>query len=125
MFRTRIVSAAFALVLAGAGAVLAVQPASAASTYITICNSSLSFTTIQPNHGQGVLQPGWCSGTMYNGDNGVRVDTDYSGSSHSYKINPVGAPVGPCHTNSDNHSSDPPNYATVYYQNFDHGNCTN
>lgn len=61
---------------------------------------------------------------LYNGNNAVRVDTDPYGPSHSYKINPVGAPVGPCHTNSDNHSSDPPNYADVYYQNFNHGNCT-
>ena len=119
----RLAAAGSALVLAGALSLTAL-PAQAA-TNIKICNSSLSFTSIKPNHGQGVLQPGNCSPYMYNGDDGVRVDTDYTGASHSYKINPVGGPVGPCHTNSDNHASNPPNYDTVYYINFDHGNCTN
>lgn len=99
-------------------------PADAASSQITICNSSLSFTRIKPN-AWGYLQPGACSPWLYNGNNNVRVDTDPDGPSHSYIINPVGAPVGPCHNDSDNHSSDPPNYETVYYRNFDHGNCTN
>lgn len=113
------------IVLVAGLSVVGVQPASAASDYITVCNSSLSFTRISVRPTGGSLSQGWCAARQYNGDNRVRVNTDPTGASHSYIINPVGGPVGPCHTNSDNQSSDPPNYETVYYRNFDHGDCTN
>ena len=122
--RRRLLAAASAAVLTG---MLALNPvaAHASSDLIKICNSSLSFTRITVNN-WGSLPPGSsCTAYLLNGSNQVRVDTDPDGPSHSYIINPVGAPVGPCHTNSDNHNSDPPNYDTVYYRNFDHGNCTN
>jgi hypothetical protein len=63
---------------------------------------------------------------------GVRVDTDPLGTSHSYRIKPTGTGAsndwGPCHENSDNHSSDPPQSTSgyswvIYYKNYDDGYC--
>lgn len=79
---------------------------------------------------------GECSG--YHTSSNWRVDTDPMGASHSYRTRydfyigggwELGSWNG-CHTNSDNHSSNPAdntgsNAMRVVYENYDHGDCTN
>lgn len=75
--------------------------------------------------------------TSYHNASNWSVDTDPQGSAHSYRIRyDVQRSAGDydlgdwhsCHTNSDNHSSDPQDPPSgvnwrVVYQNFDGGNC--
>jgi hypothetical protein len=64
---------------------------------------------------------------------GIRVDTDPYGPSHSYRLAAVGTGSNgawsACHSNSDNHASDPPQSSLgpwkIWYRNYDQGNCTN
>lgn len=105
--------------------IMGVQPASAAGSWITVCNSADGYARIAATS-YGAIGVGNCTAWPLNNTDGqVRVDTDPDGPSHSYKIKPDGGSYGPCHTNSDNHSSDPPNVTKVYYKNYNHGDCTN
>lgn len=138
MIRTKIAAIGASLAL-GVGSVLIAQPAQAVvGASFRICRSSGAFAPIAV----------WDTGSSYEaylyGDGactswldaaGIRVDTDPTGRSHSYKLKVTdadgnGGSYGPCHTNSDNHASDPPNPGSgnptrVYYRNYDHGDCTN
>lgn len=133
-----------------AGGMVAATPAEAASYGSSkICIKSTSWTYIKakdintgatnsltpwPGPDGGSL--GECTGYHYGPY--WRVDTDPQGSAHSYRTRYdvlIGGDwnVGnwnDCHTNSDNHSSDPadPNSGATWrivYTNYDHGDCTN
>jgi hypothetical protein len=131
-------------VAAPAKSPVAPPPAAASISYnIMICASALSFTTLYEHDIDGSSNPGHFINadpdfaptqcTPWLDPTGIRVDTDPYGPSHSYKL----AAVGPgsdgswstCHTNSDNHASNPPQSSSgawkIWYKNFDNGDCTN
>jgi len=79
---------------------------------------------------------GECTG--WQTPSGMRVDTDPTGLSHSWRtkyikdgsLNVDAWPWGECHENSDNHSADPVNPPPsenwrIVYKNYDDGDCTN
>jgi hypothetical protein len=106
------------------GAATAVPAQASIEPTFKICNDH-GFEYIEVHNGgysSGLLRPYYGDCTGWIAMAGTRVDTDPEGPSHSYRIN-----GGPCHTNSDNHDSDPPNTAgkIVNYRNYDHGDCTN
>ena len=131
--RSKLATISASFILGIGGAALTAVPAHA-DTYIRVCNSggtSGSYTRITVSNWSGGVYPGQCTGLIPNFAGQVTVDTDPDGPSHSYKIKPCNSDstncdsYGPCHTNSDNHASNPPDVARVYYRNFNHGDCTN
>jgi hypothetical protein len=119
-------------------AALYAQPAHAIISGSTkVCVSTGSFGDIEVANGRGSMirldhRFGACTGWLE--PSGVWVDTDPDGPSHSYKLKATGdganGSYGDCHTNSDNHMSNPPDPTggsnwTIYYRNYDHGDCTN
>jgi hypothetical protein len=94
-----------------------------------VCDSSLSFGKINVYRDSPyfdmLVYIGGCTPEI--SPSNVLVDTDPYGPSHSYKIKVEGGSYGDCHTDSDNHASNPPNAygKKVYYRTFDHGDCTN
>jgi hypothetical protein len=104
-----------------------------ALTNIKICNSSASAAKIEAYKTDWswhkTLSPNYCSSWVNNtGSNPVRVDVEYDFGGvdvDSYKLGRIGSGYGPCHTNSENSASNPPDDASqgVRYRNYRGGSC--
>jgi hypothetical protein len=126
-------TAAFVLTL---GVVVSAVPHVSAATTLKICNSSISANYIKAyndsRHEEHYIAPDHCD-TVYNGDGNARVDVDpydrpvgdYIKDIDSYKLGVIGEGYGPCHEDSENNASDPPNTAPdgVRYRNYVNSTC--
>lgn len=110
--------------------------------YMEVCNSSGSVADITVYDGYGAIDylyhvadgdcqldpPDYTRG-LRNVNNNVRVDVEDHEPQDvdSYKIGHISEGYGPCHEDSENHASDPPNSYEPYgarYRNYTTGNCT-
>lgn len=126
------VSAA-AVVLGLGGLFLTATPA-AAQNYVNLCNSEYSVETIRvysdlPSYNV-YLTPGACT-SFFNGYDNLRVDVEYCTGGcrdvNSYKIGEIGVGWGPCHEDSENSASNPPdsyNENGIRYRNYDTTRCS-
>lgn len=138
-FRKRLLAALSSLALAFGLGLVATQPAEALTNdWTKVCNSDYSVAEIlvkvydDPSWGyfQVELNSGQCTGTIYNAHDNIRVDTEYQAGIlmqvHSYKIGEIGVGWGPCHDDSDNSASNPPdsyNVNGIRYRNYHTYHC--
>jgi hypothetical protein len=137
--RARVALILGSLLLAAMAAIFAPAPqADASQDAYKVCLSSVADAGILPSdiHGYGfILSRGGCE-TLDNASGGgdaIRVDVDPEWSAYqwgsdidSYKIGHIDYGYGPCHDNSENDNSNPPDsYADTgaRYNNYAGANC--
>ena len=135
----KVIGGVSALVLGTVGALAFTLPAHAAPQYdwTFVCNSDYSVSNIRvysdfvgAQYSYNVAEGG-CTGIIFNGYDNLRVDVEDRGFGdldvNSYKIGEISIGWGPCHTNSENPASNPPdsyNWNGIRYRNYDTTACT-
>ena len=138
--RSRVIMVSVAAILlsvglfAGASAPVHAGPP---TDYTYVCNSDYSFSAIRVYSINGPsysfnLKKGQCTPSLvWNGYDNLRVDVEDPASSllsdvDSYKIGEISIGWGPCHENSENDASNPPdsyNWNGIRYRNYERGDC--